>query len=54
LYAPGNRYEHHWEPGDLVVWDNVGLQHARGAVGRGAPRTLRRIVIGGGWMSSDR
>jgi taurine dioxygenase len=53
LYAPDNCYEHHWEPGDLLVWDNVGLQHARGSVGRGAPRTLCRIVIGGGWMSGD-
>jgi alpha-ketoglutarate-dependent taurine dioxygenase len=22
-------YEHHWEKGDFVVWDNLGVQHAR-------------------------
>jgi taurine dioxygenase len=49
LYAPAHEYEHHWATGDLVVWDNVALQHARGTVERNAPRTLRRIVIGGGW-----
>jgi taurine dioxygenase len=44
LYAPGNVYEHEWQVGDLLVWDNLALQHARGAVtGR---RTLRRVPVG--------
>ncbi len=44
LYAPDNVYEHVWSPGDLLVWDNLALQHARDAVqGR---RTLRRIPVG--------
>ena len=49
LYAPENVYEHEWQPHDLVVWDNVALQHARGHVGRDdLPRTLRRVAIGDG------
>ncbi len=44
LYAPGNVYEHEWRVGDLLVWDNLMLQHARDAVsGR---RTLRRVPVG--------
>jgi taurine dioxygenase len=44
LYAPDNVYEHEWQVGDLLVWDNLTLQHARGAVsGR---RTLRRVAVG--------
>jgi taurine dioxygenase len=44
LYAPDNVYEHEWHLGDLLVWDNLSLQHARGAVtGR---RTLRRVPVG--------
>ena len=44
LYAPPNVYEHEWHVGDLLVWDNLALQHARGAVtGR---RTLRRVPVG--------
>jgi taurine dioxygenase len=42
LYAPQHVYEHHWRLGDLVVWDNLALQHARvDATGVG-PRTFRR------------
>jgi taurine dioxygenase len=43
LYADEAVYEHHWQPGDLVVWDNLALQHARGSVGEGA-RTLQRVT----------
>ena len=34
LYAPEHIYEHHWQPGDLVVWDNLAVQHARSAFRR--------------------
>ena len=44
MYAPDNVYEHTWQVGDLLVWDNLALQHARDAVnGR---RTLRRVPVG--------
>ena len=39
-YAP--RVVHEWRQGDLVVWDNVGLQHRRGPVPAGQLRTLRQ------------
>jgi len=29
LYAPENCYDHDWYTGDLVIWDNLSLQHAR-------------------------
>ena len=47
LYSPRLVYVHEWREGDLVIWDNRALQHARDALGREAPRTLRRVAIGG-------
>jgi taurine dioxygenase len=44
LYAERNLYQHHWQIGDLVVWDNLGLQHGRKPVPSDGPRTLRRVV----------
>lgn len=46
LYVPENEYIHEWQVGDLVVWDNLALQHARSAcpLGRGA-RTFRRVAV---------
>lgn len=43
LYAEEAVYDHHWSDGDLVVWDNLAVQHARGEVGKGA-RTLQRVT----------
>lgn len=52
LYAQGSRPEytwrHHWQPGDLVIWDNRCTQHAVVAdVGEGE-RVLHRVTIAGG------
>ena len=44
LYADDNVYEHAWSPGDLLLWDNLSLQHARG-VPTQEPRTLRRTTL---------
>jgi len=44
LYAESEIYEHRWEVGDLVIWDNETVQHARGEVGTKA-RTLQRVSI---------
>jgi alpha-ketoglutarate-dependent taurine dioxygenase len=43
LYAPEHVFEHHWREGDLVMWDNLALQHARPNVTvEGPVRTLRK------------
>ncbi|MEQ8736123.1 MAG: TauD/TfdA family dioxygenase [Rhodospirillaceae bacterium] len=34
-------YEHHWRTGDIVFWDNVGLQHMRKPLDSTKRRTLR-------------
>ena len=45
LYDDALTYHHHWNPGDLILWDNKVLQHARTAFDPDAPRTLRRTAI---------
>jgi taurine dioxygenase len=44
LYAEDNVYEHQWGEGDIVLWDNLAVQHARGLAGAGV-RTLQRVTI---------
>ncbi len=45
LYVPENEYRHAWQPGDLVVWDNLALQHGREACPRArGPRSFRRVA----------
>ncbi len=45
LYAHAHQepfvYEHHWKTGDIVIWDNVGLQHMRPPIVPSKRRTLR-------------
>jgi taurine dioxygenase len=45
LYAEDNIYDHEWRPGDLVLWDNLAIQHGRKPV-TGGVRTLQRVSIG--------
>jgi taurine dioxygenase len=45
LYAPSNCYEHHWRNGDLVVWDNIAMQHGRPDQTNTGKRRLRRIAV---------
>jgi taurine dioxygenase len=45
LYDQSNTYRHDWAVGDIVVWDNVALQHARPVPPPSAPRTLHRVAI---------
>lgn len=46
LYVEANTYEHEWRVGDLVVWDNLALQHSRRAtpLAHGA-RSFRRVAV---------
>jgi taurine dioxygenase len=45
LYDDANTYRHEWSVGDIVVWDNVALQHARPVPPPAAARTLHRVAI---------
>lgn len=39
-------YRHKWRPGDVVVWDNLALQHARETFDPKYRRHLNRVQIG--------
>jgi taurine dioxygenase len=44
-YAPENQWQHTWSDGDLLVWDNYCIQHARPVVDKEGPvRTLRKAA----------
>lgn len=44
LYRSEAQYEHVWQNGDLVAWDNISMQHARPNVALEGPvRTLRKV-----------
>ena len=38
-------YAHKWAPGDLIIWDNLHLQHARNDFPPNERRALRRVPI---------
>lgn len=44
---PGNIYEHRWQPGDLIIWDNLSSLHARNTWPDDERRTLRRCTVEG-------
>jgi alpha-ketoglutarate-dependent taurine dioxygenase len=45
IEKPEHVWEHEWRNGDLVVWDNRAIQHARPDVEEGGPvRTLRKAA----------
>jgi taurine dioxygenase len=47
LYGPGQVYVHQWQLYDLVIWDNIALQHARrdeADTALGA-RALQRVAL---------
>lgn len=47
LYAPERRYEHVWRLGDVLMWDNLVLQHSRTEESDPAdgPRGLQRVAL---------
>ncbi len=45
MYQPDNQWSLHWRKGDLAVWDNLSVQHARPNVSADGPaRTLRKFI----------
>ena len=45
LYDKKMTWEHDWRQGDLVMWDNLSIQHARLQVDKDGPvRTLRKVI----------
>jgi len=44
LYSGEFTYEHQWQVGDLIVWDNIAVQHAR-CDPAGGRRTLQRVTL---------
>ena len=46
LYRPEHVMVHQWQPGDLLIWDNHAVQHARPEVGSEPRRVLRRVCLG--------
>ena len=45
LYDDTYTYAHQWKSGDMILWDNRVLQHARLPFDPGATMTLRRTAI---------
>lgn len=45
LYRADKVYEHRWYNDDLLIWDNLSLQHARGDLQNSGKRTLQRVVV---------
>ena len=44
LYDEDHAFEHDWREGDLVVWDNLAVQHGRGLLTQeGTERSLRKV-----------
>jgi alpha-ketoglutarate-dependent taurine dioxygenase len=45
LYDPATCWNHEWRARDLVVWDNLAVQHARpNVLADGPVRTLRKVA----------
>ena len=47
IYAPERRYEHVWQLNDVVMWNNLAIQHARREHSdfAGGPRALQRVAL---------
>jgi taurine dioxygenase len=45
LYSPDNVFVLDWAVGDLVIWDNLAIQHERPEFSATEPRTMQRVCI---------
>ncbi|MDH1801526.1 TauD/TfdA dioxygenase family protein [Acinetobacter johnsonii] len=48
ILKPEFRYEHHWETGDIIFWDNQVTLHSRRPFPVDQRRLLKRISLAGG------
>ena len=48
ITRPDHVWEHHWQVGDLLVWDNRCTVHSRESIGPGR-RRLHRTTVSGEW-----
>jgi taurine dioxygenase len=46
VYEQAQVHEHRWRNGDLIVWDNIALQHMRGNLDQVGRRVLQRVIVG--------
>lgn len=46
LYKPEHILEHRWRTGDMIIWDNIALQHMRGSLKDCGTRILQRVIVG--------
>lgn len=44
MFSPDNIQTHYWRSGDLVIWDNLAFQHARGDISDVGPRVLQKAM----------
>jgi taurine dioxygenase len=47
IETPAAIYQHRWQVGDVVIWDNVAVVHARTAFDPEMARTLQRVTVSG-------
>jgi taurine dioxygenase len=52
ITADDNVYAHHWQTNDVIIWDNIALQHCRPADMGTARRHLRRLSLDG-WNAPE-
>ncbi|RYE50897.1 MAG: TauD/TfdA family dioxygenase, partial [Rhizobiaceae bacterium] len=43
IYADDNVYTHEWQTGDIIIWDNIALQHCRPALDPSYRRRMQRV-----------
>ena len=44
LYDSSHVFEHTWRAGDVVIWDNLAVQHGRADIATHGPRVLQRVA----------
>lgn len=49
-----NPYKHHWEKGDVVLWDNRSVIHKAFPAAKGQDRMMFRIGINDGYFYSEK